>query len=144
MITPRITRLVRVPDLQGMQAYLARCLEPSDARSVAIIVPSRSAAEALRETIETRSLADSPAVLLPDLVTRDEFVRRAARAAPRCPTASDGLRARRSSSAAPPSTPVSAARPRHFVYAPASSWKSSRSTTNYGGVLERSTPSSAC
>jgi hypothetical protein len=73
VITPRITRLVRVPDLQGMQAYLARWLEPSDARSVAIIVPSRSAAEALRETIETRSLADSPAVLLPDLVTRDEL-----------------------------------------------------------------------
>ena len=76
MITPRITRLVRVPDLQGMQAYLARCLDPSDARSVAIMVPSRSAAEVLRETIETRCLADSAAVLLPDLVTRDELYER--------------------------------------------------------------------
>jgi len=41
VITPRITHLVRVPDLQGMQAYLARCLDPSDARSVAIIVRSQ-------------------------------------------------------------------------------------------------------
>ena len=50
MITPRITRLVRVPDLQGMQAFVVRCLETADARATAIIVPTRSAAEMLRDT----------------------------------------------------------------------------------------------
>lgn len=76
MITPRITRLVRVPDLQGMQAYLCRCVDAAEARSTAVVVPSRSAAEALRETIETRCRSDSHAALIPDLVTRDEFYER--------------------------------------------------------------------
>ncbi len=108
MITPRITRLVRVPDLQGMQAYLCRCVAPTGAseqreraahaerglrdpgsaarresegealrsKMLAIVVPSRSAAEALRETIETRCLSDAGAVVIPDLVTRDEFYER--------------------------------------------------------------------
>ena len=76
MITSRITRLVRVPDLQGMQAYLCRCVDPTHARSMAIVVPSRSAAEALRATIETRALVESQAVLLPDLITRDELYER--------------------------------------------------------------------
>ena len=76
MITPRITRLVRVPDLQGMQAYICRCVDPAGARSIAVLVPSRSAAEALRETIEVRCLSDSQAVLIPDLLTRDEFYER--------------------------------------------------------------------
>ena len=77
MITPRITRLVRVPDLQGLQAFIARCLETADARATAVIVPSRSAAEALRDTIETRCLTgESQAVMLPDLITRDELYER--------------------------------------------------------------------
>ena len=76
MITPRTTRLVRVPDLQGMHAYICRCIDPAAARATAIVVPSRSAAEALRETIETRCLADSRAVLIPDLITRDELYQR--------------------------------------------------------------------
>lgn len=73
MITPRITRLVRVPDLQGMQAYLAHSFEPARARALAVIVPTRSAAEALRETIERRLLADAQAIVWPDLVSRDEL-----------------------------------------------------------------------
>ena len=111
MITPRITRLVRVPDLQAMQAYICHCVNPRAAsehreraaqaergfgasanaarsesegealrsnaalrsRRMAIIVPSRSAAEALRATIETRCLGVRQAVLIPDLVTRDEL-----------------------------------------------------------------------
>ena len=76
MITPRLTRLVRVPDLQGMQAYICRCVVPAAPRSMAVIVPSRSAAEALRETIEARCLVDAQAVLIPDLVTRDELYER--------------------------------------------------------------------
>lgn len=77
MITPRITRLVRVPDLQAMQAFIGRCLDTADARATAIIVPSRSAAEVLRDTIELRCLSgDSQAVVIPDLVTRDELYER--------------------------------------------------------------------
>jgi len=77
VITPRITRLVRVPDLQGMQAFIGRCLDTADARATAIIVPSRSAAEVLRDTVELRCLSgDSQAVVIPDLVTRDELYER--------------------------------------------------------------------
>ena len=74
MITPRITRLLRVPDLQGMHAYIVRCLAAADARACAIIVPTRGAAEALRQTLEARCLTPgSPALLLPDILTRAEF-----------------------------------------------------------------------
>ena len=77
MITPRITRLVRVPDLQGMQAFIERCLDTADARTTAIIVPTRSAADVLRDTIEVRCLAgDSRVVVIPDLITRDELYER--------------------------------------------------------------------
>ncbi len=71
MITPRITRLVRVSDLQGMQAYVAHCLEPTDPLSLAIVVPTESAAGVLRDTIERRLLVDTETIVLPDLVTRD-------------------------------------------------------------------------
>ena len=74
MITPRITRLLRVPDLQSMHAYIARCAAPADARDCAVLVPTRGAAEALRQTLENRCLTpESPALILPDLVTRAEF-----------------------------------------------------------------------
>lgn len=77
MITPRTTRLVRVPDLQGMQAFIGQCLDTADARATAILVPSRSAAEVLRDTIELRCLnGDSQAMVIPDLLTRDELYER--------------------------------------------------------------------
>ena len=77
MITPRITRLVRVPDLQSMHAFVARCAGTAAARSCAVIVPTRGAAEALRRTIEDLSLRDAAsAVILPDLVTRTELYQR--------------------------------------------------------------------
>ena len=86
MITPRITRLLRVPDLQGMHAYIVRCLAAADARACAIIVPTRGAAEALRQTLETRCLTpDSPALLLPDIVTRAEFYERLHARLPQAP-----------------------------------------------------------
>ena len=85
MITPRITRLLRVPDLQGMHAYIVRCLT-ADARACAILVPTRGAAEALRQTLETRCLAPgSPALLLPDIVTRAEFYERLHAGLPQSP-----------------------------------------------------------
>ncbi len=86
MITPRITRLVRVPDLQGLQAFIGRCLDTADARATAIIVPTRSAADVLRDTIEMRCLAgDSHVVVIPDLITRDELYERLHAGLPNAP-----------------------------------------------------------
>ena len=77
VITPRITRLVRVADLQSMHAFVARCAGTAEARARAVIVPTRGAAEALRRTIEDLRVASlDAAVILPDLVTRGEFYRR--------------------------------------------------------------------
>ncbi len=78
VITPRLTRLVRVPDLKAMRAAIAR-LTPADAlaaRRVAVLVPSRGAADELRRSLENIALAqDGGALLLPDLVTRADFYR---------------------------------------------------------------------
>jgi CRISPR/Cas system-associated exonuclease Cas4 (RecB family) len=75
VITPRITRLVRVPDLRAMHHAIAqRACRIPDARACAVLVPSRGAAEALRRTLENIQLnAASPALLLPDLMTRAEL-----------------------------------------------------------------------
>ena len=96
MITPRTTRLVRAADLHAFHHAIVSCLpaEPAAARACAVIVPSRSAAEELRRTIENDDLlpattgsrerdADGEsggvavrrgvARALPDLVTRDEL-----------------------------------------------------------------------
>ncbi len=92
MITPRITRLLRVPDLQSMHAVLSRVVARGDAgaavrtRTTAVIVPSRSAAEALRRTLENLSLDDSSrAVVLPDLVTRAGLYERLQQGLPAAP-----------------------------------------------------------
>ena len=106
MITPRLTRLVRVPDLPAMQRAIAEsvsALDPLAARACAVIVPSSSAALALRSSLEglllgVRSRFSDPApsnsenrdltpraVLLPDLLTRDELYERWHRALPTAP-----------------------------------------------------------
>ncbi len=86
MITPRITRLVRVADLQSMHAFIARSTGTAEARACAVIVPTRGAAEALRRTIEDLCLAgDTRAVMLPDFVTRAEFYRRLHASVPGAP-----------------------------------------------------------
>lgn len=57
-----------------MHACIARCTAPADARDCAVLVPTRGAAEALRQTLENRCLSrESPALILPDLLTRAEF-----------------------------------------------------------------------
>ena len=74
MITPRITRLLRVLDLQAMHAAIVRCACTMDARACAVLVPSHGAAETLRRTLENLLLgSESPVLLLPDLLTRAEF-----------------------------------------------------------------------
>ena len=76
MITPRVTRLFRASDLRVFQEAVVDSIpEGWSARSTAIVVPGRSAAEELRRTIEDRRLpsASGGALILPDLVTRGEL-----------------------------------------------------------------------
>lgn len=79
MITPRTTRLLRVPDLKAMRAAIAWLTPAADVsvRRTAVLVPTRGAAEELRRSLETTALAaGSPALFVPDLVTRGEFYQR--------------------------------------------------------------------
>ena len=79
MITPRVTRLLRASDLRTFQSAIAGVVPRGwDARRTAIVVPSRSAAEELRRTIEDLTLAaDGPGMtVMPDLVTRHELYAR--------------------------------------------------------------------
>jgi RecB family exonuclease len=82
VITPRTTRLVRVPDLQAFRRAmvgLATGGAPLDARDRLVIVPTRAAAAQLVRTIESTALGDGrEAVVLPDFVTADELVFRLA------------------------------------------------------------------
>jgi len=74
--------LIRTADLQAFQRAIVAAIprDPIAARSCAVLVPSRSAAEELRRTIETLLLSTGgthpPAIVLPDLVTRDEWYAR--------------------------------------------------------------------
>ena len=78
MITPRVTRLVRVPDLKAMHAAVALRAGGAAAavRQCAVLVPTRGAAQELRRTLENLALASADAVVLPDLVTREDFYQR--------------------------------------------------------------------
>jgi hypothetical protein len=73
-------RLIRARDLAAFRQALvdlARDGAPTDARRRAVLVPTRASAELLRQTIEARLVgAASPAVLLPDLLTRAEWLER--------------------------------------------------------------------
>jgi len=75
VIAPRLTRLVRVPDIASFrQVILERAVEgpAADIRRRCVIVPSQAAAEQLRRTIEDDRLQAGPAaVVLPSLLTRD-------------------------------------------------------------------------
>jgi hypothetical protein len=79
VITPRSTRLVRVPDLFAFRAALVDLAcdgTPFDARRRLIVVPTHAAAEHLLRSIERRMLADADAVVLPDFVTSGELIAR--------------------------------------------------------------------
>ncbi len=72
--------LVRARDAAGFRlalSELALAGPPFAARRRAVVVPSRAAAELLRQTIERRAAAGGrAAVILPDLLTRDDWVAR--------------------------------------------------------------------
>jgi RecB family exonuclease len=75
VIAPRVTRLIRVPDVASFRhVCVERALEgrAPDIRRRCLIVPSQAAAEQLRRTIEDERLRSGPAaVVLPWLLTRD-------------------------------------------------------------------------
>ncbi len=68
MITPRRTRLVRVPDLQSFRRVIA-WLSAEPSADSAVIVPTAAARAQLRRTIADPSRGD----VLPAIVTRDEL-----------------------------------------------------------------------
>ena len=75
MITPRSTRLIRVPDLRAMHRALASCVvtaPASTASSVAVIVPTSGAAEALHRTFEPLAVPSDRF----ELVSREDFYAR--------------------------------------------------------------------
>ncbi|HXT32985.1 MAG TPA: hypothetical protein VN716_26960, partial [Vicinamibacterales bacterium] len=89
MITPRTTRLLRAADLRAFHRAILSCLpdDPIAARGCAVIVPTRTAGEELRRTIENLTLQPGPVAwpaeapsgakasvrVFPDLLTRDDF-----------------------------------------------------------------------
>ena len=87
MITPRATRLVRVPDFKAMRQAIARlaCGEGLSVRRKAVLVPTRGAAEELRVSLERNLDAATPALLLPDLLTRVDLYHRLHAALPHVP-----------------------------------------------------------
>ena len=79
MITPRTTRLVRVPDLHTFRQAvvdLACDGSPLAARDRLVVVPTRAAAAYLLRSIEDRRLAADAALVLPDVVTPGELIER--------------------------------------------------------------------
>jgi len=80
VITPRTTRLLRAADLRAFHRAILSCIpdDPIAARGCAVIVPTRTAGEELRQTIENLALTPGPSApggvrVLPDVVTRDDF-----------------------------------------------------------------------
>ena len=89
MITPRVTRLVRVPDLKAMRAAVSRLVSGHDVsvRRTAVLVPTGGAGEALRRSLENAAFSSTNrALLLPDIVSRSAFYERLHAALPGAPS----------------------------------------------------------
>ena len=85
VITPRTTRLVRVPDLRTFRGALTSLAcegTPFDARDRLVIVPTRAAAAHLVRSIENRLAPTQGAVALPELITPGELTARLAERLP--------------------------------------------------------------
>ncbi|MEZ5317869.1 MAG: PD-(D/E)XK nuclease family protein [Vicinamibacterales bacterium] len=92
MITPdvpRPRRLIRTRDLRGFRDALVDLTTagaPVEARRRLVLVPTVAAGELLRQSIERQALgARRPALLLPDIVTRDGWLARLRDALPGAP-----------------------------------------------------------
>lgn len=78
MITPRRTRLLRVPSLRALQGALidaVAALDPLAAADTFIVVPTRAAGEQLRRTVEDRLLATRPSLAWPGVGPRADLYR---------------------------------------------------------------------
>ena len=79
-LTPRTTRLIRVPDLHAFRDAVVRLAtsgSPLDARDRIVVVPTRAAASLVIRTLEDSALDEATrAVVLPDFVTPRELVSR--------------------------------------------------------------------
>ncbi len=76
MITPRDTRLFSCADLPTFQRTIVACLAeigPWGRRDSVVLVPSHSAADQLRWTLEECALDADPVQVWPLVLTRDEF-----------------------------------------------------------------------
>jgi len=87
-VSPRTTRLVRVPDLRTFRtttAGLACGGTPFDVRDRLVVVPTRAAAAHLTRFIERSVMGADQALTLPDFVTRADLCARLAERLPRPP-----------------------------------------------------------
>jgi RecB family exonuclease len=78
VITPRRTRLLRVPSLAGVRSLLTgvvATLDPLTAADTFVLVPTRAAGEQLRRTVEDRLLATAATVTWPRVGPRSDFYR---------------------------------------------------------------------
>ena len=82
-------RLIRTTDVAGFRRAVVRLATGgtlSGIRQRLIIVPTRASVELLRQTIERHlEAAERPVAILPDLVTRDEWMARWMLALPSAP-----------------------------------------------------------
>lgn len=88
MITPRRTRLLRVPSLRGMQDVLTglvAALDLETASDTFVVVPTRAAGEQLRRTVEDRLLATRQVMAWPRVGPRADLYRELASRAPGAP-----------------------------------------------------------
>jgi RecB family exonuclease len=79
VITPRTTRLVRVPDLAAFRGSLIDLACEgvlADVRRRIVVVPTRAAAAYLLRSIEDRRLGATSALALPDLIAPGELLAR--------------------------------------------------------------------
>ena len=79
MITPRTTRLVRVPDLRSFRSALTSLAcdgTPFDIRDRLLVVPTRAAGAHLVRSIENRLSAPDAAVALPEIITPSDLTTR--------------------------------------------------------------------
>jgi RecB family exonuclease len=78
VITPRTTRLLRVPDLRAMHRAVDACTssgDPLESRRIAVIVPTRGAGESLRRTLEHLRFdeSDRRVFVAPEVLTRADL-----------------------------------------------------------------------
>ena len=88
VITPRRTRLLRVPSLRGMQDVLTGLVSDLDLETAAdtfVVVPTRAAGEQLRRTVEDRLLQTRAVMAWPSVGPRADLYRELASRAPRTP-----------------------------------------------------------